>query len=522
MPPVLYIKNALKIAEDGHLDEKGQIIGPPGDGTVYASSTSASVDQDNKRLTLTTGFSRIADINGAAADDQFNGYVAYFPNSKNVRHVVDWVESSKQATVDETPDLVDHNQPCELRRSLYEGNSLASNPVHLLVDGFLHTKWRGKQANQLQRIEVCLPNLVGQGGFEELAVGALPTSDQGIGKWSQNGSGWAISATSPILGSRMSEWTPGGSDADLFQKLTGSVKKGKTYRLILKAKTTGGSTNVGAIDIYIQNKIIGGSAIDSDWQTDQSYTLGVISTTAQWFTSPDFVPEYDTDSPVMFLKGVVGNKGAATTVQIDEVYIWEVVNVGALLVFNHNWNGNNQYSVYGFRTGRARTNWGTDEYSNLFINETKNGTAPFEKEFTTAVFPIYEIECGANANFQYEAGVIRLDERRPLIRHPKEPQSPRSRKLKEEIQESISGVRFVYKYNQRRTLKFTYPICPDSDLAMFEDHWRPYHHDVKNPFAVKFDSTDQVLLVQDIKNTFEPMYNTKRPDIDFEWEEVIA
>ena len=89
--PIIYHKNALRIAEDGL-----------GDGTIYASGPSAVVNQTNKTFDLTT-ISIIADL-GADSDDLFNGYILIFPNGSNIPyHIVDWEASTDLATTFEPP-----------------------------------------------------------------------------------------------------------------------------------------------------------------------------------------------------------------------------------------------------------------------------------------------------------------------------------------------------------------------------------------------------------------------------------
>lgn len=129
MPPTLFIKNALRLAELGL-----------GDGTIYASATSAAPNPAQKTFVL-AGLSIIADI-GADADDKFNGLILYFPASGNRYHIVDWVAATDTVTSYENPAATDTGA-CEIRRGLVCPQQLAGNPAHFLADGQRFANWRG-------------------------------------------------------------------------------------------------------------------------------------------------------------------------------------------------------------------------------------------------------------------------------------------------------------------------------------------------------------------------------------------
>jgi len=511
VPPAVYIKNALKLSEDGL-----------GDGTLYGSATGATVDQTNKQFTLTS-LTIIADL-GADADDLFNGYILYFPSSENVYHVTDWEAATDRPTVFEVPQTIDTGA-CELRRVLYEGDSLASDPINRSVLGFPSIPWKGRAANVLQRIHAHLPNLVGQGGFEELAAGALPPTEQAKGLW-YGDTDWVISSTSPLLGSRMADFTvPGSGDKQISQRLVSKLVKGKTYRVIFKAQAVTGSTALGGIRISITN-IRSSSDIDANWDTNPYWDVPVITTTVGWQASPNFIPDFNTDDGRIIVQAIFANRGSATFIKVDEIYLFEVVNVAALLSFKHNWNGSIGSSttiVRGLRCSRSRTSFGASDNSDLLTITSLDGTGSYLGEFTAAVFPIYEIELPANTNFQYQAGELLLCEKWVQVRAPRLDFDPQRRLYVEERQRAISGIESRTLYNNYRKYEAFYKAVPAADLTIWKGDFLEHHITDGNPFAVQWTGFyDVVTLFRNAKTNFGTPYPLKDlPNIQVDWDEVV-
>lgn len=517
--PQLYIRNVLAIARDGL-----------GDGTVYCQGSSATPDQTNKRFTL-AGITPIADL-PAITDDIFNSYILWFPNTKGKYHVVDYAAGPGQATTFETPNLIDTGA-WELRRTIHVPDILAANPALMACDGLPSQKAKIRAVNVACMIDVALPNLLGQGGFEELAAGPFPVSSQPAGKWSTGYSPIAVASASALLGSRMALWTVGGGTADLNQLLTGRLKKGKTYRCILKVQAVGAATNAGAISFQVRN-FPGLTNVDANWGGAGTWSLGAIGTSPSWVTSPDFIPDFDTANGLLTMTASDVNAGSATAVRIDEIYLWEVVPVSALLAFGHNWDGigANLY-VFGNRCQRSRTGFssgtGTDDIY-IVTAASVSGIAPVRQTWTVAdpptanqAFPIYTIYIPANANFQYEIGELLLGQARTLDRSPDLGMDPNERDYREVINTTLSGAetRALFSEPRRITGRITYASA--ADFAVFNGDFREYHIRDGQPFALYWPGQfDELPILLKSRNVKMPYARGPRPDIEFEFIEQLG
>src|SRR5581483_3143582 len=215
MGPTLYIKNALRLAEIGL-----------GDGTVYLSATGATVNVAQKTFAL-TGSALIADI-GADADGKMIGSILYFPASKNSYHIVDWTASTKTALTYENPSAADVGA-CQIRRALVNKLQLAAGPAKFLADGQRFAPWKSA-ANTV--IEVHLPNLLDNGGFETAALAPWVATVGGTGTVATN-------ATTPILGQRDCKLHLGDQATVGISQALRDMKKNRVYRLLFKARYSG-------------------------------------------------------------------------------------------------------------------------------------------------------------------------------------------------------------------------------------------------------------------------------------------
>lgn len=523
MPPIVYHSNAIRLAE---LARPAAGTGF-GDGTIYATATSAVPDQDTSTFTL-TGVTRIADL-GADANDQFNGYVLYFPASGNVYHILDYVApagsplSAPVVTVWEIPDLADVTA-CHLRRTVWEPNAAAANPALNAADGVRSTPWQQRAANTRMELEVCLPNLVGQGGFEEIAVGALPSTVQAKGLW-WSASGFTVASALALLGSRMCSFTvPGSGDEDLQQRMVGSLRKGRTYGILMKCQAVTGSTAAGGLAVRVRNHL-SGADVDADLDTDGKWDVPSITTTAAW-QQTTFVPDFDTDDGKLMITAVFANRGSATVIRIDEVYVWDIVNVAALLAFDHNWDGTNPsagdlvvYRQY-CSTSRAGIAGGT-EYVAIINAGAVKGTAPWLVAGTATAAPIYRLLSLGTSGLTYQVGELLLCEKWTLARGFPLPAERGPTKYRQTIQETVSGARRIYRYHQMRQFEATMPIVDAADLLIWDGPFRRHHIDRRDCFAVRLGSEDDLLLMQEVGEEFAGEQSAQRPDRTVKWHEVL-
>lgn len=225
------------------------------------------------------------------------------------------------------------------------------------------------------------------------------------------------------------------------------------------------------------------------------------------------------------------NAGSATAVRIDEIYLWEVVPVSALLAFGHNWDGigANLY-VFGNRCQRSRTGFssgtGTDDIY-LVTAASVSGIAPVRQTWTVAdpptanqAFPIYTIYIPANANFQYEVGELLLAQVFACSRGPQFMDYD-ARDYREEIQRTVSGSRSRTLYSSGRRGTLVFPSPSAADLAVWRGIFREHHRQNGEPFAIYWPGKwDDPVLCH--ANTLEiPHHTTDLADVRLEIEEAL-
>lgn len=509
--PILTINNAARRAADGS-----------GDGTIYATATGATVDQANKRFTL-AGLAIIADL-GADADDKFNGYDLYFPASKTYYLITDWTAASDQATVDDVPATIDTGA-CEIRRRLYAPAADAAFPITRAVNGHPSLIAKILAANVALTIDVALPNLVGQAGFEELPAGALPSTEQAAGKWWST-AGITVSATTPLLGSRMAVWDTAANDT-LQERLVlpkGGLKKGTRYRVLLKVQAVTGATLTGALGITVVQRTSGAN-LDADFGGAGSWNPGIIGTTAAWITQ-DLIPDADTDTAKIMVAFTAASKGAATAVWVDEIAMWEVVPVASLLAFSHNWDGSPGPSVVGYRCPVGRTGLGAGDSVTLLAATAVAGTVPLRRTWTVAdpptadqAFPVYRITIAAHANYQYEVGELLLGQSWAWLSVPELGLDPQAREYDEQRRRAKAGAETRTLYSEHRRIESSIRTVKAADRAIWSGIFRERHRKGGEPFAAYWSGHwDELLLLtcQDLKMP----YRTIVPDVAFTFVEA--
>lgn len=473
-----YYKNLLKRAEDG-----------AGDGTKYATATSATIDQDNKQFTL-SGLSIIADL-GADANDKFNGFILYFPESGNKYHIVDWDAASDMATVFETPHADDIDD-CEIRLKLCENTSLVSQPAHRLADGKTNTFWEGSGENQTQAIRFALPNLIEDGGFEAQAAGNVASP------WSAQSAQWQISATNPLLGSRMSVYTQSAADAYLKQSLVATAEKGKTYRILIKAQAIGADPPGAVLQIKVRQRLSSNKIIDSDmdWQP-------TITTTAAWLATI-FTADFSSDMLEIFINalGASGSWGSCTGLRIDEIYIYENIAADRLIVeHGHNWNNGEITSVYGCTCWPERTSfsYANDASANLAANVDIDGTETIFQSLTSSDYPVWEIKLTAASGIAYSAALLFLGPQMTFPKQMDRPFDPEAEEITGIINETAGGRR-VFHCNFYRGGPYNLILSNVNATfyALLKDWWQEVGRN-KFPFWFCFDEanhSDEIKLVR--------------------------
>jgi hypothetical protein len=473
-----------------------------GDGTKYATGTGATVDQDAKTFVI-AGLSIITDL-GADANDLFNSMILYFPTTGNKYHVVDWVASSDTATVFETPDTVD-TDACEFRLNIYEAASDADYPIHRVADGQLFTLWKGSAAAQAQEIQIALPNLIEDGGFESLAAGNLAAP------WTAETTAWQVSAASPLIGSRMAVYTKGASNDHLKQNLVGTITKGKTYRILFKAQAVTDNPPGATLAITLQQRVGANKLIQaaSTWQP-------TITTTAAWFENT-ITADFSTDLGELFINGLGsgGSWGSCTAIRIDEIYVYEDIAVDRLVALAHGFNNGEITSVYGCRCWPERTSfaYGNDASANLASAVDVDQTEPLIQTLTESNYPVWEIILTSATGITYEAGILFLGPTMAFTRQMNHPFDPGSEITVGTLLETEAGRDYYNKdFHRGGPYNLNFTNVDSTFYANLLAWWQEVGRD-RFPFLFAFDETSEpenIKLVRNLSDWLFPYDPTLR------------
>lgn len=507
--PIAYHSNTLLLALEGK-----------GAGTIYNSAVSATPDQTNKRFTMGTQ-TRIADLSGVS-DDFFNGFDLYFPASDTTYHIIDWEEGLGRATVAEVPSLLDTGA-CQFRKALWSPNLLAANPASMACDGILNRVHKIVSTSASLDVMTFLPNLLGQCGFEEL-TSAFPSSEQAVGVWWNNtgGSDWSVSSTSPLLGSRMAILTvPASGDKEITQKLRSALIAGRRYRLVMKVQAVTGATGSGGLRVLLTNHL-GGGGLDTDWDVQ------AITTSSAW-VSHDFLPTSSTPNGRLTIRALFANRGAATTIRVDEVSLWDITTApSALLAFSHNWDGAANLEVRGYYCDPSRTSVGSADYAVLSAPGTVSGSSPVLREWTVAdpptssqAFPCYRILIPASASFQYQVGELLLGAKWAWSRAMALGIDPQERDYQDTLQRSLSGAETRILHAEQRVIKGRIPTLSTADAAIWDGPFRERHVRVGEPFAISWAGHWDTPLLLKSRNVKLPYNMPTLRDAEFEFVEVV-
>lgn len=498
MPPILYIKNTLRLAENGL-----------GDGTVYAFATGATPNQAQRTFVL-SGLSLIAYI-GADADDKFNSYILYFPASGNKYHIVDWVATTDTATVWETPTTTDAGA-CEIRRALVDNKALAANPVKHLSDGQKYALWKSAASATL---DIHLPNFVDHGGFE----------NGDLTGWSKVASGGTadttgVNATSPILGVYDLRLDL-GDRAFVFvrQPIKYDLVKGRSYRLIFKARNVGTFT-AGDLGIKFNNRAanldlnVTFSNLSSGTATSTIWSPGI--TASNTWHSVDLTPT-DQDIPAgsyLWIE-IFSN---TPDVYMDEIYLFEQVNVSSLVLFDPGVNTGIS-ALRGRRCASDRTGYTVaveDQTFSLPSLTLPDGPVSLS-DFTGGIFPIYSLV----ATTLTEASEILLCEKWAWEKGPNKPFGLDTENKKQSKLTTRSGINYKVIHYKKRNFRNTFPLMSEIDRLKLMNNFKPHHWNENHPFGVLIKAGDKLLLMEDQSENFITTYNKIKPDWSFDFIEVV-
>ena len=483
-----------------------------GDGTVYISGAAAVASQSGKTFDLTP-MTKIADL-PALTDDVVNSHLLYFPSSGNRYTILDFVASTEVVTVLETPDTADTGS-WEVRRTLVDVNALASNPVKNLADGQRFSLWK---SIAITTIDINLPNALDNGGFESGAIGPWLFSTSG-GTADTSG----VNSASPVLGGFDFKLDPGDRASLLLRQTLNkfTLKRGRKYRIAFKGRVTAGTFTNNLTVVFVDfNSFtsVAWSNLSSGSSDGLSWFPGLTSANT-WHTA-SFVPTVEDMSVGDFqIYFQILPWSGAGFVHVDEIYIWEEVNVNALVIYDGIapilFSGLRGRNVARDRSGQV------SEVDNFSISTLGSATASkyIIKEITGGVYPIYSI--GLN-NLRRSSQIL-LSEKWAWQFNPDMPFDAEEREYDEKTVRSRSGVERTIRHSKARLMGGTYSQMPTVDRDILMNSFFPHHiDDERHPFAYRLNATDRPLFVRVDRAKFgTPRTRGTKDDFQFKFKEVL-
>jgi len=296
----------------------------------------------------------------------------------------------------QTADIGDSST---VRAGLTCAQSDPLRPVHYIADTN-GTPVAKHLDNTAVSIRGHAPNFVEDGGFES----------GGVTEWTA-GANWAIESTDELEGLYSVAWDT-AADNNLTQNITKKLKKGKIYRCIFKAATLTGDASAGVLTFQVKQA---GSGTDVDTLTGNA---PAITTTPTWYGF-DIVPDFETNNWELRLVPALAQKGTATAVIVDEIYIYEKPTINSLIVKNHNWSGQGTIVVNAWRVSPFRSTATADANNKTQIASfTVDDSDTLLQALTETNYPIIEITLPAVSGWIAEAGEIYVGDYWEVTRYP--------------------------------------------------------------------------------------------------------
>ena len=485
MPIETYYKNIVKKAEEGL-----------GDGTHYASASTAIPNIAGKCFTVNLTY-----INQLTEADQgLRGYLLYFPASGNKYHIVGNQVSSDTVYVFEIPQISDTGFCYVLMTG--HANSLSSNyPSSNLSCGYKWLPWKSL-VNAECYLTFCAHNFINDGGFEEGVF---------ANHWSSSitGAGTVVvNPTSPLVGSYdlIIDLTSGTS-IDVYQDLNTSLYKDKTYKVFIKAKFVGTYVS-GKFRIKINPVYPVGAANFATWTNLSSGAVGsdgwqpTLTSSSVWYYA-DFTVAADTSLARLTIK----QEATGFNPEIDEIYIYEKVDVDQLIACNHKLSGCGGIDVVGFNCNPLRTNAGTG--TTVLASVTQVGKGIIDKALTSSSLPVYRLHLNQPpvATMYWEIGELYIGATWTWVTGVLLPFDP----LASEWNAGYGA--FVRIIGGKLPSVLYAPEC-----TIWQDWFDTCGKNGK-PFWWRFRATDEPLFVVNTNTTWERPFDPAYKSIQFEFTE---
>jgi len=347
--------------------------------------------QDDVTITLNTGEKLILSL---VVSDEY-----VFVGNETAPGYVQKIDPYRNFTLFERLQTQDIGDSFTVRAGLTCAQSDPLRPIDLIADTN-GTPMAKHLDNTAVSIRAHAPNFVEDGGFES----------GGVTEWSV-GANWAIESTDELEGLYSVAWNT-AADNNLTQAITETLKKGTTYRCIFKAATLTGNASAGVLTFQIKQA---GSGTDVD---TLSGNAPAITTTPTWYGF-DIVPDFETNNWELRLVPALAQKGTATSVIVDEIYIYEKKTINSLLVKNHNWSGQGTIVVNAWRVSPFRSTATVDANNKTQLASfTVDGSDTLLQALTETNYPIIEITFSAVSGWVAEAGEIYVGDYWEVPRYP--------------------------------------------------------------------------------------------------------
>lgn len=415
-PKAVY-ENLLALAKAGR-----------GDGTIYASGSTAVPNAGNKTFDLSpiTFISDLTEVDGV-----LKGYELVFLASGNTYLITDYVEATDLATVKDTPIATDAGA-YEVRKTLWTPDFASASPLRLAADGRKHTSWIQDTVSTDADILAYLPNLIDDGDFEAGSLGAY---------WGAAGDGDSSQseiATSEQFGDYLAQLSLGttGTTSAIHQAGKEKLYAGRTYGIIFEARRLTGAVAdafdvtlryaSGSPETYIPvtftlidtvNDSLGdlGQGTDNQW-------LPQIETAAAWQEAAFQVPE-DIEAGDWNLWLNNTDSVNRRNVRLDGVYIWEIKQPGAFMISGHNFAGGFPAGSHctAYRLNPHRSGTGVDDRQQLHdLDNPPVGSEIIYERFTptTSIFPVFRFFFGLVTGITFQASELWIGEEWSWSRPP--------------------------------------------------------------------------------------------------------
>jgi len=321
-----------------------------------------------------------------------------------------------------------------------------------------------------------------------------------------------INSASQLVGNFDYFLTLGGRTQRGIAQIIDKLKKATTYRILFKAKSTSG---------FIQGQfcitIAGNPGLDLTLTAPSSGNLSgthifqpALTTTAAWHWVDISTPSWDVTGSVIQVNILDG----AFDVNVDEIYIFEKINVSSLILTEQGSGYTNITSITGRNVSLSRTG-ATDP----IVMSSPGIITRIPVEFTPLIRPVYSIEF----TFSDSIPEILLGEKWQWEFNPDMPFDADAIEYDEKTIKSRSGVESIVRHSKKRTIKGKYSKMSAIERAILKNDFFPNHIDEeRHPFAYRLNQTDTPLFVRVSQSKFGLNRSSGlRDDWDFAFDEVL-